>query len=81
MGVCSSLPPCDSQILNSGYQPGGNCLYPLSYLANQNVCLFNEVSQLKKLFNFYCMCIGVRLSDPLELELQTVLSCHMGAGN
>jgi hypothetical protein len=27
------------------------------------------------------MYIGVRLSDPLELKLQTVESCHMGTGN
>ena len=24
------------------------------------------------------MCIGVKVSDPLELELQTVVSCHVG---
>jgi hypothetical protein len=30
---------------------------------------------------FHFMCIGVSVSDPLELELQTVVSCHMGAGN
>lgn len=26
------------------------------------------------------MCIGVRMSDPLGLELQTVMSCYAGAG-
>ena len=25
--------------------------------------------------------IGVKMSDPLEQELQTVVSCHVGAGN
>ena len=25
--------------------------------------------------------IGVKVSDPLELELQTAVSCHVGAGN
>ena len=33
------------------------------------------------LLNFIFMCIDVRMSGPLELELQTVLSCHVGAGN
>ncbi|CAO2579474.1 hypothetical protein LEMLEM_LOCUS1012 [Lemmus lemmus] len=27
------------------------------------------------------MCIGVKVSDPLKLDLQTVVSCHVGAGN
>ena len=27
------------------------------------------------------MCITTRVSDFLELELQTVVSCHAGAGN
>jgi hypothetical protein len=27
------------------------------------------------------MFVCVRVSDPLELELQTVASCHMDAGN
>ena len=26
------------------------------------------------------MCIGVKVSDPLQLDLQTVVSCHVGAG-
>ena len=33
---------------------------------------------------FYFMYIGVfpeYMLDPLELELQTVVSCHVGAGN
>ena len=37
---------------------------------------------------FYFMCIGVlpvyvcvRVLDPLEVELQTVVSCHVDAGN
>ena len=29
----------------------------------------------------WCLSVCVRVSDPLELELQTVVSCHMGAGN
>jgi hypothetical protein len=29
----------------------------------------------------YLMCIGVRVSDPIELELQAVKCCHVGAGN
>jgi hypothetical protein len=28
-----------------------------------------------------CMYVCVRMLDPLELELQTVVSCHVGAGN
>jgi hypothetical protein len=27
------------------------------------------------------MYVYVKVSDPLELELQTVVSCHVGAGN
>jgi hypothetical protein len=30
---------------------------------------------------FACMYIRVSVSDALELELQTVVSCHVGAGN
>ena len=30
---------------------------------------------------FSYMCICVRVSDPMELELQTGVSCHVGAGN
>ena len=41
---------------------------------------------------FSCICVCVphthsvqecqkKMSDPLELELQTVVSCHVGAGN
>ncbi|XP_050007022.1 COMM domain-containing protein 7 [Alexandromys fortis] len=29
----------------------------------------------------YFMCTGVKVSDPLELDLQRVVSCHVGAGN
>lgn len=27
------------------------------------------------------MCIGVKVSDPLELGSQTVVNCYAGAGN
>lgn len=30
---------------------------------------------------FTCMHICVRASDPLQRELQTAVSCHVGAGN
>lgn len=30
---------------------------------------------------FVCMYFCLRISDPLELELQTVLNCHVVAGN
>lgn len=39
---------------------------------------------LKVFFFFFeknFKCIGVRISDSLELELQTVESCHLGVGN
>jgi hypothetical protein len=39
------------------------------------------VSNLGFFFNFYFMFIDVRVSDPLGLELQTVVSYHVGAGN
>jgi hypothetical protein len=29
---------------------------------------------------FTCIYVWVRVLDPLELELQTVASCHVGAG-
>lgn len=40
-----------------------------------SVCLF--------CFNLYndFICIGVRVSDPLELELEIVVSCHVDTGN
>ena len=30
---------------------------------------------------FACMCVCVRVLGSLELELQTVVRCHVGAGN
>ena len=30
---------------------------------------------------FDCVYVGVKMSGPLELELQAVVSCHVGAGN
>ena len=30
---------------------------------------------------YVCVCVYVRVLDPLELDLQIVVSCHMGAGN
>jgi hypothetical protein len=30
---------------------------------------------------FASLYVYVRVSDPLELELQTVVGCHVGAGN
>lgn len=32
------------------------------------------------LFNFF-MCTGMKMSDPLEMNFQTVVSGHVGAGN
>lgn len=32
-------------------------------------------------FLIYFTFIGVKVSDPLELELETVVICHVGAGN
>ena len=32
-------------------------------------------------WHFVCMYVCVRVLDPLELELKTVVSCHVGAGN
>ena len=32
-------------------------------------------------FKVYFMCIGVKVSDLLEQELQTVVNCHVGARN
>ena len=29
-------------------------------------------------FILYFMCIGVKVSSPLELDFQTVVSCHVG---
>ena len=40
------------------------------------------VPLFKKIFIFIsCVCVCVAVSDPPELELQTVVSCHVGAGN
>jgi hypothetical protein len=30
---------------------------------------------------FACVCVCLRVSDPLELELQTLVNCHVCAGN
>jgi hypothetical protein len=43
--------------------------------------LFFQTVFENNLLNFYFLCVGVRVSDPLELELKTVLGCHMGARN
>jgi hypothetical protein len=32
-------------------------------------------------WGFPCMDVCVTVSGPLELELQTTVSCHVGAGN
>jgi hypothetical protein len=44
------------------------------------------LKKIKKIF-FYvhwcfdCITVSARVSDPLELEIQTVVSCHVDAGN
>ena len=30
---------------------------------------------------FACMCVYVKVSHPLEVELQTIVSSHVDAGN
>jgi hypothetical protein len=35
----------------------------------------------QQVIQFYSVDIGARMSDPLELKLQTVVSCCVGAGN
>ena len=50
-----------------------------SWIPNQS--FFNDwfLSYVHWCFAYKCVC--VRVSDPLGLELQTVVSCHVGAGN
>jgi hypothetical protein len=41
---------------------------------------FNNVFNFMPICGFACIHVCVRVSDPLGLELQTVVSCHVGAG-
>ena len=35
-----------------------------------------------KIYLFFCaLMLCLHVPDPLELELQTIVSCHVGAGN
>lgn len=56
---------------------------PLNNIHSSNKIFFSSVSFFvlfkNNLFNF--MFFGVKVSDPQELELQTIVSCHVGAGN
>jgi hypothetical protein len=59
------------------------CTASLSFLF---VCLFvcssiHSFIYLCVHWCFACMYVFGRVSDPLELELQTAVSCHVGAGN
>jgi hypothetical protein len=65
-------PPCDCWDLNSG---------PLE---EQSVLLTTEPSLQPQDLFIYLMnirCFYVTVSDPLELELESVVSCLVGAGN
>ena len=31
--------------------------------------------------NVFCVYVCMRMLDPLELKLETIVSCHVGAGN
>jgi hypothetical protein len=42
---------------------------------------FVVVLFLTFMWSFACMYVCVRIPDPLELELQTVVSCHVDSGN
>ena len=44
-----------------------------------NLILYNLILYMH--WCFACMYICVRVLDLLELELQTVVNCHVGAGN
>ena len=44
-------------------------------------CFLNAVPFFIFCVWVFCMYICVRMLDPLELELQTGVSCHVGAGN
>lgn len=46
------------------------------------VCLFlNNLFYLIYIGGFACIHVCVKVSDPLDLELQTVVSCHVSDGN
>lgn len=61
------------QIIGSYPEGGGQSL------ELPNTVLFNLF--LFYVHHFVYMRVCVRMSDPLELELQTVVSGHVGAGN
>lgn len=52
----------------------------LGFLSVVNMCEFMQICVFVLIF-FYFMCIGMRVSDPLELQLQTVVNWHVGTGN
>lgn len=75
--------------------PGKNAAFRLTRTPGKPICSIDNVSLADlslRVGNWlfllvYFMCVGVwpeciskRPPDPLELELQTVVSCYMGAG-
>ena len=61
----------------------GICKHPMTSVYSESQAHLGAVCTLKKKFVtfLYSMCIDVKVSDPLELNFQTVVSCHVGAGN
>ena len=76
-GKCVSVPRGEKSA--SGMDlPGLFMLILLLFL----VCFFfNGLFLFYMLWCFACMYVCARLSDPLELEIQTVVSCYVVVGN
>lgn len=65
VGHCVCSQPAEMNVMLSSFAPFLIYLYFIFYV----------------LSFFACLCVCVKVLDPLELELQTVVSCHVGAGN
>lgn len=59
--------------------PGIKCSSIASYIAQMTgkVYFFKK----KKYIYIPCMYVFERVPDPQELELHTIVSCHVGSGN
>lgn len=84
-GVSSETLSCGFWGLNSGHQAWGKHLYPLSQVFKN--CAFIYFMCVDIFVSTYATCkpgafrVQKPSLDPLNLESQTVVSCHRSAGN
>lgn len=55
----------------------------MSYTENKlvHLCALSKAAFFFQCTLVFCIYVCVRISDPLEVELQIAMSCHVGAGN